>query len=136
VTELDRRTVLRGAGAVGAAVAGLPLLAACGSGSGSGGDSGTPSAPVTIATSAVAVHGGVIQDKVVVTQPTDGTFKAFSAICPHQACTVATVADDVITCPCHNSTFSAADGSHISGPAPRGLTPLTATVSGSDVVVT
>lgn len=133
MTEVDRRTVLRGAGAAGVAAAAVPLLSACGAGSGAG--SAGPTS-VTIPTSSVALHSGVIQDKVVVTQPSDGTFKAFSAICPHQGCTVATVADDVITCPCHSSTFSAADGAHISGPATSGLAPLTATVSGGNVVVT
>lgn len=135
MTDLDRRTVLRGAGAAGVAAATVPLLAACGSG-GAGTSAGTGGTSVTVATSAVPLHGGVVQDKVVVTQPADGTFKAFSAICPHQGCTVGTVADDVITCPCHSSTFNAADGAHISGPATRGLTALTATVTGSDVVVT
>ncbi len=96
---------------------------------------GSSATSVTVATADVPVNGGVIKDKVVVTQPDEGTFKAFSAICPHQGCTVDTVADDVIACPCHSSMFSAIDGSHISGPATRGLTVLDATVEGSNVVV-
>ena len=135
MTELDRRTVLRGAGAVGVAAAVAPVLAACGGSSGAG-SAGTGGTTVTLTTAAVPVKGGVIQDGVVVTQPDAGDFKAFSSTCPHQGCPVATVADDVITCNCHGSTFSATDGARISGPATRGLTVLTATVDGDTVVVT
>ena len=69
--------------------------------------------------------------EVVVTQPDEGTFKAFSAICPHQGCSVGSVADDVITCPCHGSTFSIADGSVQGGPARGPLTAVPVTVSGT-----
>ncbi len=130
----DRRTVLLGAGAMGAAAVALPLLSACG-GESTPSNGATADAPVTVSTDSVPLHGGVIADSVVVTQPVAGDFKAFSAICPHQSCTVDKVADDVISCPCHGSTFSAADGARLGGPAPRGLTPLTATVSGSEVTV-
>jgi Rieske Fe-S protein len=121
---------------LGAAAAGLPLLAACSPPSDAGGTGGTTGTTLTVPTSEVSLHGGAIQDQVVVTQPTEGTYKAFSAICPHQGCTVASVTDDVITCPCHGSTFNAADGARISGPATRGLTSLGATVDGAEVVVT
>ncbi len=130
----DRRTVLLGAGALGAAVAAVPLLSACGGGSG-GTANGTSAAPVTVSTDSVPLHGGVISDKVVVTQPADGEFRAFSAVCPHQGCTVDAVVNDVISCPCHGSTFSATDGARLGGPATRGLTEFTATVSGSEVTV-
>ncbi len=45
------------------------------------------------------------------------------------------VEDNIISCPCHGSRYSAEDGSVEQGPAPRGLSALTATVDGSDVVV-
>ncbi|MFB7293483.1 Rieske (2Fe-2S) protein, partial [Actinacidiphila glaucinigra] len=53
----------------------------------------------------VPVGGGtVIADKkVVVTQPTAGEFKAFSAVCTHEGCLVNTVSDGTINCPCHGS---------------------------------
>ena len=49
--------------------------------------------------------GGTIlaDQEVVVTQPTKGVFKAFTAICTHQGCTVTKVADGAIVCPCHGS---------------------------------
>ena len=56
---------------------------------------------------------------VVVTQPTAGEFKAFSATCTHQGCKVKSVADGVIVCPCHGSKFAIADGSVAAGPAKR-----------------
>jgi Rieske Fe-S protein len=73
--------------------------------------------------SEVPVGGGQVfkAQKVVVTQPRAGTFKAFSAVCTHQGCTVDEVADGTINCPCHGSKFSAADGSVTEGPAKRPL---------------
>lgn len=87
--------------------------------------------------SKVPVGGGVVLDSptVVVTQPTAGEFKAFSAICTHQGCTVSGVQGGVIVCPCHGSTFSITDGSVQSGPAPSALPSVKTTVSGSDVYV-
>ena len=54
---------------------------------------------------------------VVVTQPTAGEFKAFSATCTHQGCKVKSVADGVIVCPCHGSKFAIEDGAPTDGPA-------------------
>ena len=56
--------------------------------------------------------------QVVVTQPSEGVFTGFSAICTHQGCLVTSVADGVIDCPCHGSAFSISDGAVLSGPAP------------------
>ena len=73
--------------------------------------------------SEVPVGGGKVfkAQKVVVTQPRAGTFKAFSSVCTHQGCSVDEVADGTINCPCHGSKFSAADGSVTEGPAKRPL---------------
>ena len=73
---------------------------------------------------------------MVVTQPQAGEYKAFTAICTHQGCTVDSVADNQIVCPCHGSVFSAKDGSVITGPAPPPLSAMTATVNGANVTVT
>ena len=54
--------------------------------------SGAPAAPAGNAiakTADVPVGSGLIVDKVVVTQPTAGVFKGFSATCTHAGCTVA-----------------------------------------------
>jgi Rieske Fe-S protein len=87
---------------------------------GGGGDG--ESTPV-VAAADVPLGGGVIAADlgVVVTQPSDGQFRGFSAICTHQGCTVASVEGGTINCPCHGSRFSIEDGSVVQ--AAQGLSP-------------
>jgi Rieske Fe-S protein len=108
----------------------------------SNGPPSTANAPSSIAAeqelasaSEIPVGGGKVFDKqqVVVTQPISGQFKAFSAICPHRGCTVSTVNDGVIECPCHRSLFSISDGSVKSGPASEPLSPRTIALRGQDL---
>ncbi|MFE0653857.1 Rieske 2Fe-2S domain-containing protein [Streptomyces sp. NPDC059534] len=88
-------------------------------------------------TSEIPVGGGMVfaEQKVVVTQPAAGEFKAFSAICTHQGCTVNKVADGTIDCPCHGSKYRIADGSVAAGPAPRPLPAEKITVSGETITL-
>ncbi|WP_411093137.1 Rieske (2Fe-2S) protein [Streptomyces sp. 049-1] len=143
-----RRTVVAAAGAAGLTA----VLAACGgsdedasSDSGSA-SSGSPSAEAgggedagagaaLAATADIPEGGGMVfaDQKVVVTQPSKGDFKAFSATCTHQGCAVKSVSDGVINCPCHNSNFSITDGSVQSGPAPKPLPAVQITVSGDSI---
>ncbi|MEU9589123.1 Rieske (2Fe-2S) protein [Streptomyces sp. NPDC048219] len=130
-----RRTVVAAAGAAGLAVA----LTACG-GSDDDASSESGAAPekaagAVAATADIPEGGGkVLADrKIVVTQPTAGEFKAFSAICTHQGCAVKDVSDGVINCPCHNSRFSITDGSVQGGPAPEPLPAVRITVSGDSI---
>jgi Rieske Fe-S protein len=152
---LSRRAVVAGVGGVAAA----GLLTACGGGS----TPAAPAAPATTAaaepapaapsasagasgaggteltaTSAVPVGGGtVFADRdVVVTQPTAGDFKAFSATCTHQGCKVKSVADGVIVCPCHGSKFAIADGAVTAGPAKSPLPEKTISVEGDSILLT
>jgi Rieske Fe-S protein len=138
----SRRTMVGGIVGLGVAT---PLLAACGSGSddagaGSGGSGGTStSSKGAIAkTSDIPVGGGKIfnAEKVVVTQPTSGEFKAFSAVCTHQGCVVAEIKGKDIDCNCHGSKFSITDGSVLGGPATKPLEKLTATVKAGEITVT
>jgi Rieske Fe-S protein len=148
-TSLGRRTVLQGVVLAGAGVA----LAGCGNSDESATSaaptdaqtstppSDQPSSPkptdaeALAKTSAIPVNGGVIvNDEVVVTQPSEGTFKGFSAICTHQGCVVDNVSDGVISCPCHGSQFSAADGSVVGGPAPSPLPEVPVEVQQGEVV--
>jgi nitrite reductase/ring-hydroxylating ferredoxin subunit len=144
----DRRGVLRVAGVV----VGAGALAACSSPpvptapadsaggaaatSGSGSDATSAAAGGT-PTSEVPVGGGTVfpDTMTVVTQPTAGTFKAFDAVCPHQGCTVGSVENGQIICPCHQSHFDATTGDRVSGPAPTGLTAKTITVTGTTFTV-
>jgi Rieske Fe-S protein len=141
----DRRTVLR-ATALGVAVAGVGVTAAACSSSNTAAQGSAAQtaqaattsgagATATVATSKVPVDGGFIDqtNRVVVTQPSAGEFKAFTAVCTHQQCTVSTVSNNVIQCPCHGSQYSAKDGSVIQGPAPSPLAAMTCKVSGSTI---
>ncbi|WP_335941106.1 Rieske (2Fe-2S) protein [Streptomyces sp. PTD5-9] len=66
--------------------------------------------------------GKIFADRgVVVTQPEAGGFKAFSSKCTHQGCTVSSVSDGTINCPCHASRFDIATGDVTSGPATQPL---------------
>lgn len=142
----SRRTVVSGVVAGGLT---LPALAACGSsgsgddvsaepatgGSGGSGGSGSSGSKPLASTSDIPVDGGKVFDdeRVVITQPTKGEFKAFSAVCTHQGCLVTTVSDGEIHCPCHGSTFSAADGEVLSGPATQALPEESITVKGGEI---
>lgn len=128
---LPRRTVLR-AGA--AAAAGLSL-AACSS-------RNEPQQPqrksnVVVKKSDVPVGGGYIvpDANFVVTQPTQGQFKAFVKICPHAGCAVSSVEGGKIHCPCHGSNFAVADGHVLNGPATGSLGPATVTDNGDTLEV-
>ena len=150
---MSRRNALGGAATIGL---GLPLLAACGDDG--GGDaasdpsqspsSSTPASetPPTkkarpangiATTSEIPVGSGIVlaDDEVVITQPSEGEFKAFSAICTHQGCTVTGVSDGTINCTCHGSRFSIADGSVQAGPAPQPLPARDVAVEGDSIVL-
>jgi Rieske Fe-S protein len=135
---VTRRAVLAGAAALGIGVVGAGALAACVPGAGSTlGGSAPATGPVTVSISDVPVGGGKIFDaqQVVVAQPVAGTFKAFTAVCTHQGCMVTSVRNGQITCPCHGSQFSAADGSVTQGPAIVALPTRTVTRNGDTLTV-
>lgn len=146
---LSRRHALTGAATVGI---GVPLLAACGgdggatatdpatsTGTSTGTSSGAQPAPsgALAATSDIEVGGGAIfaDDRVVVTQPTEGDFRAFSTTCTHQGCQVSSVSDGAIHCPCHGSAFSIEDGSVSAGPAPSPLPAVEIAVKGDEITL-
>ena len=85
----------------------------------------------------VPVGGGMVYTaaKVVVTQPSKGEYKAFSAVCTHVGCLCNQVADGTINCPCHGSKFKITDGSVVAGPAPAPLAAKTVTVSGGKILL-
>ena len=99
---------------------------------GTGGDA----AGGLVKTADVPVGGAVRAKNLLVTQPQRGVFKAFDATCPHQGVTVEPplAGTDYFECPGHNSKFRTADGSRISGPAPRGLSQVAVKVKNGYVV--
>jgi Rieske Fe-S protein len=99
-------------------------------------DNGPPGGAL-VATKDVPVGGGVlVQDSKIVVQPRSGTFKAYSATCPHQGVIVPAPSPGaaIMECPGHNSQFKVADGSLVRGPATRGLTAIPVKVQKGYVV--
>jgi Rieske Fe-S protein len=70
---------------------------------------------------------------VILSQPTAGTVVAMTAICTHQGCTVAPAGAQLV-CPCHGSVYKSADGSNVSGPAPKPLAAVTVHVVNGEVL--
>jgi len=103
------------------------------SGGGSGGDAGGALAN----TSDIPVGGGKVfaDDKVVVTQPKSGEFRAFSAVCTHRGCTVDEVANGTINCPCHGSKYSIANASVVDGPATKALAEKSVKIDGNKIIL-
>jgi Rieske Fe-S protein len=144
-TGVTRRAVVAGTGTAVVSAA----LAACEVYGGSsdqaaepGPEAGSGTAPAgsgaaLTTTATVPLGGGQIlkEQRVVVTQPTAGTFRAFSTVCTHQGCDVTSVEGGTINCACHGSKFAIADGSVAGGPAPKPLAPRNIRVDGDSIVL-
>lgn len=117
--QLSRRFVFSGLGALGVAVA----LAGCAGSDGGDGGTKVEAGAELATTSEVPVGGGIVlADKgVVITQPTEGEFKAFTSTCTHEGRTVTSVDGDTILCAHHGSSYSATTGDVEGGPAPKAL---------------
>lgn len=140
-TRVSRRDVLL-VGSLG--VGGLALTACAGSSAKP--KAATPakvtSTPTTVATKVMAVAdvpvGGSVNaivngQPVVLAQPTAGTVVCFSALCTHAGCPVKTGSLQ-LHCDCHGSSFDAATGAVLQGPATEPLAKVAVSVEGTDVV--
>jgi thiosulfate dehydrogenase [quinone] large subunit len=58
----------------------------------------------------------------ILIRESDGSLRAFSAICTHAGCTVGYQGGEIV-CPCHGGVFSAQTGAVEGGPPPSGLAP-------------
>ncbi|QFZ21200.1 Rieske (2Fe-2S) protein [Saccharothrix syringae] len=127
----SRRTLIIGTGA--AVVGGGALVAGCGEVV----RTAEPPPPGTAlgTASSIPVGGGQIlaEAGVVVCQPQEGVFKAFSSICTHRGCAVTSVGSGQIVCDCHHSVFSMTDGSVTDGPAEQPLPEFKLELDGDDI---
>ncbi|MGW2182780.1 Rieske (2Fe-2S) protein [Streptomyces sp. NPDC001732] len=135
-----RRAVVMAAGTAPLAA----VLAACGEQRQSGGsdvvepaNEGMGGGAALTRTADIPENGGKIfaDREVVVTRPKAGEFRAFSSKCTHQGCTVASVSDGTINCPCHGGRFDAATGAVVHGPPTEPLPARKITVSGGSITL-
>lgn len=68
----------------------------------------------------------------ILIRESDGSLKAFSAVCTHAGCTVG-YEGGVIVCPCHGGEYSAETGEVIAGPPPSGLAPKKVLEAGGQI---
>jgi Rieske Fe-S protein len=139
MTDLDRRTVLRGACAGCAGLA----LAACGGGS----TTDSPAAATSPASPAPPKALAALADREVdasvaarasdgrrmlLTRVSDTEVVAFSSKCTHQGCTVEPDGAK-LACPCHGSVYDARTGKVLRGPAPAPLPAIEVVVTNGEV---
>ncbi|WP_291314454.1 Rieske (2Fe-2S) protein [Corynebacterium sp. UBA2622] len=89
-----------------------------------------------VAKTEVPVGSAVILDKVIIAQPTEGHFVAYSTTCPHEFKKITQVQGDIVRCTAHGSRFSIADGSVVNGPAVRGMRQVELAEQGDRLVAT
>jgi Rieske Fe-S protein len=128
------------AAAGGAPMSSAPMSSPASGAKSSGGmsspSSGAPAGGTALGLAAdIPVGGGKVYQaaQVVVTQPTAGQYKAFSAICTHVGCICNQVAGGTINCPCHGAKFKITDGSVVAGPATVSLATASVTVAGGKI---
>ena len=94
-----------------------------------------PSGTLLGTASQIPVGGGVVfaSHQVVVTQPSAGTYKAFSSVCTHAGCQCNDISSGMINCPCHGASFSISDGTPVQGPARTPLAMRTVTVTNGEI---
>jgi len=105
------------------------------SASAAGSRAGGAAAGALATTGQIPVGSGMIftGQQVVVTQPSSGEFKAFSAVCTHMGCIVNTISNGTIDCPCHGSQYSIKTGDVVAGPAPAPLAAKRIKVTGDSI---
>lgn len=90
---------------------------------------GGSAAPLATLDRVPSGSGLILPDaKVVLTRDADDTVHGFSAVCPHQGCTVGSIGDGTIDCPCHGSRFDVRTGAVVTGPASSPLDPIAVVV--------
>jgi len=76
-------------------------------------------------------------DPCILVRTAEDAYVAYSQVCTHLSCAVYFSAKTRrLECPCHNGSFSVADGSVIAGPPPRPLPKVVLERRGADLVAT
>ncbi|MFD8966158.1 Rieske (2Fe-2S) protein [Streptomyces sp. NPDC059568] len=131
----QRRTVLKGvalAGAAGAGVAGCSTESKLGHA-----ENPTPTAAVELgAADDIPIGGAKLfrEQRLVVSCPARGEYKAFSAQCTHAGCLLEKLEGTVGDCPCHGSKFDVTTGEAIHGPATVPLPEVPVTAEGGKLI--
>ena len=90
-------------------------------------------------TTDIAVKSGkmfnVAGTPVLVTQPKAGVFKAFNGYCTHERNPLGGINGSNVVCYRHGASFDSTTGAVTGGPAPRPLSKITLTVSGTALKV-
>ncbi|MFF3752230.1 Rieske (2Fe-2S) protein [Streptomyces sp. NPDC002018] len=130
-----RRTVLKGVALAGVAGAGM---AACSTESKLGhAEDPTPTAAVELgAARDIPVGGAKLyrEQRLVVSCPARGEYRAFSAQCTHAGCLLEKLEGTVGDCPCHGSKFDVTTGRAIQGPATVPLPEVPITAEGGRLI--
>lgn len=138
------RTLTAGSGGSGAG--GASKRGAGGGGSGGGGGSNPAAGSSSVPRGAVKLgpasrlpngQAATYSDPAdgspdILIRESDGSLKAFSAVCTHAGCTVGYEGGTII-CPCHGGEFSAETGEVIAGPPPSGLAPKKVLEAGGQI---
>ena len=72
---------------------------------------------------------------MIVAQPTEGEFVAYSARCTHQGGNVQVIEGMHLRCPLHGAEYDATDGRNTLAPAPRPLDKIPVTVAGGQITL-
>ena len=77
------------------------------------------------------------EDPCILIRDRSGRIDAFSQVCTHLSCAVVHRPDEqTLSCPCHNGSFSSADGRPLAGPPTRRLPRILIERRGGDLVAT
>jgi thiosulfate dehydrogenase [quinone] large subunit len=133
------RTLTAGSGGSGAGGASQSGAGGGGGSSAAAGSSSVPSGAVKLgpANRLPSGQAATYSDPAdgspdILIRESDGSLKAFSAVCTHAGCTVGYEGGTII-CPCHGGEFSAETGEVIAGPPPSGLAPKKVLEAGGQI---
>ena len=91
---------------------------------------------VEVSESDVPVGSALLVDGLIIAQPTEGNFVAYSQKCPHQGNLITKVEGDQVRCTVHNSVFDIRDGAVVEGPSRDPLEPAEVSESNGSISAT